>query len=260
VIGIVFGAGAITIAVRREGARATLLAAILLTLAIVSHHFTAMGAIEIVADPTRIIHALSLAPTTLALAIAGVTVVMLAISLVGMIVDERFRDQSMRLDAALNNMHQGLLMFDATNRLVLHNQRYLQMYGISPETVKLGCTLLDLWRLRKAAGTFKGDPDEYFAKRIDQAGRYRGDPGSAKYVDEGIEDKVIDLPDGRTISVTNEVTPDGGWVATHSDITETTQAAKELQRAKTFLRTVVENVPATIVVKDARDHRYVLVN
>jgi NO-binding membrane sensor protein with MHYT domain len=110
VIGIVFGAGAMTVAVRREGARAMLLAAVLLTLAILSHHFTAMGAIEIVADPTRIIHALSLAPTTLALAIAGVTVVMLAISLVGMIVDERFRDQSMRLDAALNNMHQGLLM------------------------------------------------------------------------------------------------------------------------------------------------------
>jgi diguanylate cyclase (GGDEF)-like protein/PAS domain S-box-containing protein len=383
VLGIVFGAGAIVVAVHRDNAHAMLLAAVLLTLAIVSHHFTAMGAIEIVADPTRTIHALSLAPTMLALAVAGVTVGMLAISLVGMIVNERFNDQSVRLDTALNNMrqgllmfdsesrvillnqryrqmyglspeqakpgctlrdllqqrkavgtfngdpdkyiaklvdggkvetnamelpdgrivsvsnapvvgggwvsthddiseqtraakelartktlldtavnnmHQGLLMFGSANRLVLLNQRYLQMYGLAPETVKLGCTLLDLWRLRRAVGTFKDDPDEYAAKRFDQTGRFRGDLHSVNFSDKGVENKLIELPDGRTISVTNEAMPDGGWVSTHSDITETTQAAKELQSTKTFLDTVVENVPATIVVKDARDRRYVLIN
>jgi NO-binding membrane sensor protein with MHYT domain len=64
---------------------AMFLAAVLLTLAIASHHFTAMGAVEIMADPTRIIHPLLLAPTTLALAIAGVTVVMLAMSLIRLV-------------------------------------------------------------------------------------------------------------------------------------------------------------------------------
>jgi diguanylate cyclase (GGDEF)-like protein/PAS domain S-box-containing protein len=260
VLGVVLGAGAIGAAARRDNMHVKLLAAVLLTLAIVTLHFTAMGAIEIVADPTRMINALSLAPATLALAIAGVTVVMLAVSLVGMIVDERFHEQSRRLNAALNNMHQGLLMFDSTNRLVLFNQRYLQMYNLSAETVKLGCTLLDLWRLRKAVGTFKGDPDEYAAKRIDDGGMFRGEPGSLTFVEEGIENKVIEMPDGRTISITNEAMPDGGWVSTHSDITETTRAVKELHRTKTFLDTVIENVPSTLVVKDAHDHSYVLIN
>src|SRR5262245_4147322 len=54
-IGMVFGVGALSVAMRRDDLRTTLGAAALLTLAIVSHHFTAMGAVEIIADPTRLI-------------------------------------------------------------------------------------------------------------------------------------------------------------------------------------------------------------
>jgi NO-binding membrane sensor protein with MHYT domain len=63
-LGMALGIAALTVAVQRTGPRATLLAAFLLTLAIVSHHFTAMGAVEIVPDPTRVITALSLSPTS----------------------------------------------------------------------------------------------------------------------------------------------------------------------------------------------------
>src|SRR5262245_2424270 len=52
-LGILFGAAALLIAVRRADMRVTFGAALLLTLAIVSHHFTAMGAVEILPDPTR---------------------------------------------------------------------------------------------------------------------------------------------------------------------------------------------------------------
>ena len=51
-------------------------------------------------------------------------------------VEKRLREQNLQLDTALNNMRQGLLLFDSTSQLVLFNQRYLQMYGLSPETVK----------------------------------------------------------------------------------------------------------------------------
>src|SRR4029077_14749765 len=61
-------------------------------------------------------------------------------------------EQKTRLDASLNNMRQGLLMFDSGGRLVLYNQRYLQMSHLSSEVVKPGCTLTDLLRLRRAAG------------------------------------------------------------------------------------------------------------
>ena len=45
----------------------------------------------------------------------------------------------------------------------------------------------------------------------------------------------------------------GGWVSTHEDITERRRAEKELEHTKSFLDTIVENVPSTLVVKDARD-------
>ena len=172
--GMLFGSAAMLTAQRRRSVTWTSAAALLLTLAIVSHHFIAMGAIEIIPDPTRLIDASSISPTSLATAIASVATAILSMSLLGASTDRRVSEQNLRFAAALNNMGQGLLMFDSAGRLVLFNQPYLLMYGISPEKVKAGCSLVDLLRLRKAAGTFKGDPDKYVAKLADEAGRFRG--------------------------------------------------------------------------------------
>src|ERR1019366_2507409 len=49
------------------------------------------------------------------------------------------QEQQRQRDAALSNMSQGLAMFDASARLVVCNQRYLEMYGLPPEIVKIGC-------------------------------------------------------------------------------------------------------------------------
>src|SRR5262249_8659441 len=66
-----------------------------------------------------------------------------------------------RLDSAVNNMSQGLLLFDATERIVVVNQRYIDMYDLSPDVVRAGCSFRDLIAHRKATGTFSGDIDEY---------------------------------------------------------------------------------------------------
>ena len=89
---------------------------------------------------------------------------------------KELREQNLRLGTALNNMRQALLLFDRAGRLVLFNRRYLQMYRLAPESVRAGATLRELLHLRKAAGTFKGDPDKYAAKIADDAGKFRGDP------------------------------------------------------------------------------------
>jgi diguanylate cyclase (GGDEF)-like protein/PAS domain S-box-containing protein len=171
-------------------------------------------------------------------------------------------EQKLRLDVALNNMRQGLLLFDSEGRLILHNQRFLQLYHLPPEAVKSGCTLSDLLRLRKAAGTFRGDPDHYVAKLVDEAGAFKGDPDRqiAKIFDEGkAETKEIELPDGRIMSITNQ-SMRGGWVSTHEDITERRRAEQERDRNREFLDLIIDNVPAPIFVKEASDRRYVLVN
>lgn len=164
--------------------------------------------------------------------------------------EERLREQKLQLDTALNNMTQGLNMFDAAGRLVVCNNRYLQMYRLSAEAIKPGCTVQDLIRARIESGTFFAvDPDRYTSDLM-QAMKKR-EPTST----------TMELPDGRIIAIVGQPTPDGeGWVVTHEDITERRRAEIERDRSQVFATTVIENVPATIVVKDARSLRYMLIN
>src|SRR4029077_16492106 len=77
-IGILLAVGALMVASRRSSTQATLVATTLLTLAIILHHFTALGAIEVVPGQARTISALSLMPGLLAVAIACVAVAVLS--------------------------------------------------------------------------------------------------------------------------------------------------------------------------------------
>ena len=44
------------------------------------------------------------------------------------------------------------------------------------------------------------------------------------------------------------------------DLTERKRAEDEVRQTREFLDAIVENIPVSLVVKDARDHRYVLIN
>jgi diguanylate cyclase (GGDEF)-like protein len=118
----------------------------------------------------------------------------------------RLRLETQRLDRAVNNMTQGLLLFDASQRLVVCNNRYIDMYGLSADVVKPGCSFRDVIEHRKDTGSFVGDVDEY----IDSVLR---DTGRKKMM-------VIETSDGRFVQIVNEPLADGGWVATHEDVTE----------------------------------------
>lgn len=75
-------------------------------------------------------------------------------------------NQSLLLVTALNNMTQGVVMFDAAHRFVICNDRYLEMYNLSRDVVKLGATLLDIVRHRAATGSLARDPAEYEAELV----------------------------------------------------------------------------------------------
>ncbi|MGB6913914.1 MAG: methyl-accepting chemotaxis protein [Pseudolabrys sp.] len=83
--------------------------------------------------------------------IAGTCIVLLAVIC---IFHRRLQEQNRSLSTALNNMSQGLNMFDAQGRIILLNKRYLQMYKLSLEVVKPGCTLKRL-EYRKETGLFR---------------------------------------------------------------------------------------------------------
>ncbi len=120
------------------------------------------------------------------------------------------------LDLALNNLTQGVVMFDAGGRLIVCNKRYLDMYGLSPEVVKPGAALIDIVRHRASTGTLPRDPAQYCAELLDKM-------ASGEEVSF-----VSEAPDGRAISVVNRAIPGGAyWVGTHDDITERRSAERK---------------------------------
>ena len=252
VLGVVFGAAALELAMRSETPRGKIVAAGVLTLAITSHHFVAMGAAGIIPGPVQEIDHAALARSSLALLVAVVAAIILGLCMFGVWSERRNREKLSErnrwLDAAIDNMIQGLCMFDAQNRLMVWNERYRSMYNIDPSKIWRGCTIRDLLDARVAAGTFPLDAERYDAelRAALQAGK--------------TFPLHIELADGRVINVVNQPTKTGGWVATHEDITDRKTAERELENARAFLDTIIENVPSPIIVKSLPDKRYVLIN
>jgi PAS domain-containing protein len=116
--------------------------------------------------------------------------------------------EKQRLDIAVNNMTQSLLLFDSSDRLIVCNNRYIEMFGLSQGVVKPGCTFRELIAHRKAAGSFKGDVDEYCSSVLRKV-RFGKTTLS-----------VVENPNGRSIQIVNQPLAEGGWLTTLEDITE----------------------------------------
>jgi diguanylate cyclase (GGDEF)-like protein len=116
--------------------------------------------------------------------------------------------EKQRLDTAVNNMTQGLLFFDSSHRLVICNQRYVDMFGVSRDVVKPGCTFRELLTHRKETGTFTGDVDEYCEAMM------------RNMAEGNVFQRVLDSSDDRSIQVLYQPLADGGWVTTLEDFTE----------------------------------------
>src|ERR1051326_776638 len=106
-------------------------------------------------------------------------------------------------------MTQGVIMFDSDERFVICNDRYLEMYNLSRDVVKPGCSLLDIIQHRIATGSLTRAAEEYRDELI---------PGMA----EGKTlSGIVDTPKGASILVVNKPIPGGKyWVGTHDDITD----------------------------------------
>jgi PAS domain S-box-containing protein len=155
--------------------------------------------------------------------------------------------QQRKLDAAINNMTQGLVMFDADGRIALSNDRHMAIYQLSRDAVAPGTELRTLVEARKAAGTFAGDVDGYCSDVMASLRQ-----GGSAFTNV--------TPDGRMIHVIDKPMPGGGWVATHEDVTEHRRAEAERDRSRDLLDKVIENVPVMIIVKNATDLSYALLN
>ena len=120
------------------------------------------------------------------------------------------------LALTLNNMTQGVVLFELGGRLVVCNDQYLRMYGLSPDFVGPGSHLKDIVAERVKTGSLQRDPAEYCAELIHAmaAGQI------VRFVSE--------TSDGRAVSVVNRAIPGSNyWVGTHDDITEWRAAERQ---------------------------------
>ncbi len=108
-----------------------------------------------------------------------------------------------RFEAALNNMTQGLCMFDENGCLQVHNQRFVEMFGQADAN---GTTLDQL-------------PSALFATQ----------PAGGKIADTWKSVSFTHtLEDGRVIAVAHQAIANGGWVATYEDVSERRRAEARL--------------------------------
>jgi diguanylate cyclase (GGDEF)-like protein/PAS domain S-box-containing protein len=173
-------------------------------------------------------------------AVAGVASSAAICAWLGKAARRRLRERAWFLETAVNKMTQGLTMFDSAGRLVLCNRRYIEMYGLSPDVVKPGCTVGQLVDHRIKTGSLT----------VEQADRYVTHRQAA-IGEENSVGEVFELPDGRTIVVTRRPLSGGGWVATHDDITERRRA--EAQIAYMIYHDALTDLPNRVLLRDKLD-------
>jgi diguanylate cyclase (GGDEF)-like protein len=118
-----------------------------------------------------------------------------------------------RLYAALSNISQGVCFFDGLQRLQVANHRYAEIYGLPAEAARPGVSLSKISEARGVAGTASAAVPDIYLASIEAMG------GTS-----AARDFVVELQNGRTIAIRHQPLPDGGWVATHEDITERREA------------------------------------
>ncbi|WP_448046152.1 bifunctional diguanylate cyclase/phosphodiesterase [Bradyrhizobium liaoningense] len=161
---------------------------------------------------------------------------------------ERLEAERLRLDTALNNMSQGLILYDAAGYIVTCNRRYVDMFGLSHDVIKPGCHIREAMYHRKERDAFDGDVEAFCADVM-------------RTVAEGtVSTRIQQLASGRAFQVINTPLAQGGWVATTEDITERRNLEQERDRNYTFLREIIDHIPSQITVKDARTRQYLLLN
>jgi diguanylate cyclase (GGDEF)-like protein/PAS domain S-box-containing protein len=147
------------------------------------------------------------------------------------------RETNLLLDAALENMSQGLCLYDAQNRLEVFNKRYLEIFRLPPDQIRPGITFRQVLEISVAIGNHPN-------KTVDQLLAEREQALS----DDAMAPHLYEFSDGRVISCLYSPTSDGRLVATYEDVTERRQAeAKIIHMAR---HDALTNLPNRVLFRD----------
>ena len=242
IFGIALASAALHCFHRARGYTAIVSAAGVLTLAICAMHFTGMGAMTIMPDPTVAFQASSLDRPLLAMVTAGVTFIVLLSAISAVIIhranlrcEDMLREQNGRFDAAVRYLPVGLSMFDAERRLIMCNSVYREMYLLEEKDSQPGTPFEDIMRCHADNDTRAPDDAQTGMDDWIEQHKQRLTEGKA-FTDP------IQLSDGRIIFVRVGPIAGGGWVDVHEDVTERTrQDAKIAHMARHDMLTGLVN-------------------
>jgi methyl-accepting chemotaxis protein len=170
-------------------------------------------------------------PELALMAVLAAVIAQLAMSLTGAVLTWQKSRENEQIRTAIDSMAQGLCMFDASERLVVCNSQYYNMYGLTSADVTAGSTLIKVLEKRVAKGTFNRDPYQYRTEFLTAIGQGRT-------IRHEIESNA-----GRLLLVTNHPMKDGGWIGTHEDITERrqTELQRDTMQAQEGRRAIIEH-------------------
>ncbi|MCL6250566.1 EAL domain-containing protein [Altererythrobacter sp. KTW20L] len=125
---------------------------------------------------------------------------------------DQMNEARRHLDAALEHMHQGLCLFDADERLILHNSRFAQIWKLPPDSFLPGMSMTELARISLEARTGTEVSEERLAAACDMLRQ--------TLVGDNPSPLIHEFNENFAISISSRSLPDGGLVCTHEDITE----------------------------------------
>jgi PAS domain S-box-containing protein len=155
--------------------------------------------------------------------------------------DLRFNQQV--LEAALNNMSQGISVVDRELRLVAWNARYAEMFGFPPELLQVGRPIEDLTRWALQRMPHRGSGEDALQRRL-------------AYMRAGtahLTERVF--ADGSMVEIRGNPMPGGGFVATYTDVTASRQTEHELKQSnETLEQRVIERTALLESAKREAEH------
>jgi diguanylate cyclase (GGDEF)-like protein len=151
--------------------------------------------------------------------------------------EEQLRLENLKLDAALQNMSQGLVMFDRDGNLIVCNQKYVELYQLPPALSRPGVSHKEILEHRIGTGVVAESNSVRFVKDRTAVG-----------VPKSPAETVLELADGRTLLVALRPLQNGGWVSTHEDITSRREA--EAQIAHMAHHDALTNLPNRTLLRE----------
>lgn len=131
--------------------------------------------------------------------------------------ETKLREQNILFDAALNNMSHGLCMFDADGKLIVSNQRFVELFELEPDAIKPGMTADQLAAIQNVE-KLDTEPEKALDRHFHQE--------ALKPAMQSTE--MVKIRSGRIVLTTRQPLSDGGWVAISEDITERQEARDRL--------------------------------